>query len=251
MSAVQLYQGTGQYVVGNVIQNSMYEHPDGVSGGQIYIGGPGASTYASIANNYINGNYWDTTGKNTGNTDILCNPGTGLFTFGIEASGTGHRYYNNTVIQNMGWGIFLRPWDTSAAETLSSNIVSGYDPFCTGGCTFVPHYVENNGGCWTLYNCYAGGFWPAQYGMAGINADNYVAGGGSGTGTISNLTLDHVRSRNNARFGVFIYGATGGPGFTDSANSSINYACITGNGAANLSSTNSASGYNSYTNLCP
>lgn len=250
MSAVQLYQGTGQYVVNNIIQNAMYEHPDGVSGGQVYIAGPGASTYASIANNYINGNYWDTTNKNTSNTDILCTPTGGLFTFGIEASGTGHRYYNNAVLQNMGWGIFLRPWDTTVGETLNSNTISGYDPFCTGGCTYVPHYVENNGGCWTRYGCYNGGFWPASYAMAGINADDHVAGPGSGTGYISNLTLDHVRSRNNARYGVALYNVTGSPGFTDSINGS-NYACITGNGSTNLVTSGSASGYTSYTNLCP
>lgn len=244
LAAVHPFSGDRQYIVGNQFQKNRYEQPDGISGGQIWIADQ--ATNLSVADNLINGDFWTTTGKNTGNTDILCTPNTGLYTLGIEGSGDGHRYYNNAIIQNTGWGILLRPW--SSTSTLNSNVISGYDPFCTGSCVFVPKYIENNAGCWSLYGCYGSG-WPTSMGVAGVNVNNTVAGPGSGIGSVANLTLDHVRSRNNGRYGVSLYNVTGTPGFIDSVNGS-NYACITGN-PTNLTSSGSSSGYNSYTNLCP
>jgi hypothetical protein len=238
--------GNYQYIVDNILQSNRYEQPDGISGGQIWI--PYGWSYLSVADNVINGNYWTTTGHNTTNTDILCNPVSGLYPFGIEGSGIGQRYYNNSIIQNYGYGILLRPWDLN--NPLSSNIISGYDPFCTGSCTFVPHYVQNNGACWSLYGCYSGGAWPAAMRMAGINVNTTPASGSGGVGTVSNLTLDHVRSTSNNRYGVSLDSVTGTPGFIDSVNGS-NYACIQSNGSTNLVSTNSSSPYNAYTNLCP
>lgn len=144
--------------------------------------------------------------------------------------------------------MLLRPY--SSTSSLSDITVSGYDPFCTGSCTFVPHYITQNNYCWTIESCYStGSGWPAAYGVAGININNYVAGPGSGTGTVSNITLDHVRSANNFNDGVRIYNAGGSPGFTDSVYGSP-YACITGNSVADLVTSGSASGYNSYINSC-
>ena len=251
LAAIQVYTGTDQYIVGNTVNEARYEQPDGVSGGVIYIGsGPsgGAPSYTTIADNVLNGNYWTTTGHNTSNTDILCNPATGLYSLGIEASGNGHRYYNNSIIQHMAWGILLRPWDSSS--TLNSNIISGWDPFCTGSCQFVPQYVENNGGCWTLYSCYNTPTWPAALRMAGINVNTQPASGSGGTGTVSNLTLDHVRSVTNSRYGVSLDSVTGTPGFIDSVNGG-NKACIQNNGSSNLVATNDATPYQSFTLLCP
>lgn len=250
LEAVQIYSGTDRYVVDNVVNVGKYEQPDGVSGGVIYIAGNNVF-YASIANNVLNGNYWSTSNAQDTNPSganyTLCLPHPGLWTFGIETSGNGHRYYNNSIIQNLGYGIILRPWNSSS--TLNNNIISGWDPFCTGSCTFVPHYVQNNGGCWTLYSCYGSG-WPSAYRMAGISVSTQTASGGPGTGTVSNLTLDHVRSVSNSRHGVSFDSVTGTPGFIDSVNG-YNYACIENNGSVNLVSTNSSSPYNAYTNLCP
>ncbi len=248
--AVELWKGSYQYVVDNVVNVGKYEEPDGVPGGVIYIPGTNPVSYASIADNVLNGNYWDTTNAQDTNPSApnytLCLPSPRLWSFGIETSGNGHRYFNNSVIQNLGFGILLRPWDSNSS--LNDNVISGWDPFCTGSCQFVPHYVENNGGCWTLYGCYGSG-WPSAYRMSGISVITQGAGG-SGTGTVSNLTLDHVRSVVNSRYGVSLDGVTGGPGFIDSVNG-YDYACIENNGSTNLVSTNSATPYNSYTNSCP
>ncbi len=197
----------------------------------------------------INGAYWTTTGKNTGNTDILCTPNTGLYPLGIEGSGTGHRFYNNRIIQNTAWGILLRPWDST--RPLQDNIISGYDPFCTGACTYVPQYVENNAGCWITASCYSGGGWPASMGVAGININNTGASPSGGTGSVNNITLDHIRSRNNSRYGVSLYNVFGTPGFTDSSGGGAANACIAGNASTNLTTSGSASVYNSYINVCP
>ena len=242
VTAVTVYSGTTEYVVGNIVLRNRYEQPDGVSGGQIYViyGGP---TYASIANNLINGDYWHTTGKDPSNTDILCYPGgSGLYPFGVEGFGIGHHYFNNSIIQNLGYGMLLRASDTSGG-TLDSNTISGYDPFCTEGCTYVPHYIDSNAGCWEINQCFGVGY-PASMGVAGLNINN------SG-GTASNITLDHVRVSNSGRFGVSIYNVSGGPGFTDSQNGGFNYACIYNNTGGDLITSGSAAGYMSFTNSCP
>lgn len=168
--------------------------------------------------------------------------------YGIEAFGVGHRFFNNQIQNNLGWGILLRArLDSGAAASLDSTIVSGYDPFCAAGyplgCTFVPHYITNNAGCWT-YGCYGSG-WPADMAVAGLTID------GTGGSSSNNITLDHVRVTNSGRYGLSLTNLTGGPGFTDSQNSGYNYACVTGNSGGDLHTSNVASDYTFYTNLCP
>jgi hypothetical protein len=240
--------GLSQYVGNNSINNNRYEQPDGTSGGQIFV--TDTTTYPAIYQNTINGNYWYTNLAQDTNPmnpyDVRCLPSSGLWSHGIEGGATGFRYYNNQIEQNIGFGIFVEP---PAGVTYSSGIISGYDPFpLCQGCTAVNQYVQNNGACAALTPaCYTSPTWPAYDVIAGINVH-------SASGSVTNLTLDHIRSINNYKYGVSMYGVTGTPGFTDSQNSGVNYACITGNVTGPLNSSGFSSdspGYNSFTNSCP
>lgn len=214
-AAINFYDGSNQTAYGNTLHNNRYEQPDNVSGGQIYVYS-GASTYTTSAANTINGNYWRTSSLSTSPSG--CPISGGLYSFGVEADGIGHRFYNNHILQNLAWGMLIR--------NASSITISGTDPWCPS-CT--AKFIENNGGCKNAYGCYSG--WPAQYSMAGININNYV-------GPVYNFTLDQIRVRNNQTFGVYIYGATGSPGYT--------------NGACLINNTSSAPGSSSqYQNPSP
>ena len=188
-AAINMFTGSTQLVYGNSINSNRYEQPGGVSGGQVYVNYQ--TTYATVGNNTINGDYWYTNmaqDRNPANPHyVRCLPGTGFWPFGIEGFGTGSRYYNNQIEQNIGFGMLLRAW--GAGYTLDSAIISGYDPFCTSGCT--PQYVTNNGGCWSLSGkCYytgSGSGWPASMVIAGISVNNALGG------NITNLTLARPR----------------------------------------------------------
>ena len=262
-SAIMEYGGTGgggafRYIIGNNINSNTYEQPDGVPGGQIYIQG-GNVSYTSVADNVINGDYWDTSYAQQSNPPsphyTLCTPGdrggfTHTYPYGIEASASGDRYFNNSIIQNNGFGIILRPWNNG--DTLNGVTISGYDPFCPSYCTYVPQYISNNAGCWTSF-CFSPPTWSPAIGVAGINVNN-SAGNITGNGYVTNFVLDHVRSTNNYRFGISLDHVSG-TGYEDSAQSpatSYPYACITGNGTNVNSGTSGNSLMNStYTNICP
>jgi hypothetical protein len=264
-AAVSEYGGTGgggtlQYIIGNSINSNRYEEPDGVPGGQIYI--QGGVTYTSVADNVINGNYWITSMAQQSNPSeanyTLCAPGTnsdfpdGAFPYGIEGSATGDRYFNNSIIQNLGFGILLRPWNNGS--NLDSVEISGYDPFCPEYCTYSPQYIENNTGCSTVANCFTtSGGWPVSMGVAGINVNN-TAANQSGTGTVTHLVLDHVRSTSNNKFGISLDHVSG-TGYEDtnySPATSYPYACIESNGTNVNTGTSGNSLTNAnYTNICP
>lgn len=266
--AVGVWNGYRSVIAGNILNFNRYEMSDGISGGQVYIpdNSPAPSggycsaifgttdpCYALVADNSINGNYWSTTKYVPGTTDILCSPGAShQYPLGIEGSGNGHGYYNNSVIQNYGHGILLRPW--SPTNPLNNNIISGYDPYCTGSCVQQNNYVSNDAACWTdnAENgyCFRSPFSPAME-ASNVNVNSTVAGPGGGTGSASNLTLDHLRESDGFSWGVALYDITGTPGFTDSKNGG-NYACITGNPLGkDLDAQSDASGYTSFTLLCP
>jgi hypothetical protein len=241
--AINALSGSLQYVIGNDLFSNRYEQPDGVSGGQLFIEGP---TYVSVANNMIDGNNWTTTGHNTSNTDIYCTPASGLYTLGIEAIGTGNRYYNNQIQNNTAWGMLLH----GSPGALDYTVVSGYDPFCEAGypagCVFVPHYITNNASCWSQYGCY-GPPYPSDMEVSGLTINMREYPGSPG----ANITLDHVRVTNNGRHGVSLNNLVGTPGFTDSKNSGNPYACIQNNAGQNLRAVNVGPAYTSYINLCP
>ena len=262
--AVQDYSGSFHYIVDNNINENHYEDADGIPGGQIYFsGGNAATSYTSVANNVVNGNYWSTANAQQANPSqpnyTLCAPGynagwpSGSYPYGIEVSGSGHVFYNNAVIQNLGFGMFLRPWNSS--QPLQNITISGYDPFCPTYCQNVPnvaHYIDSNGGCYSLYNCFPSSIYGVAGEVAGININTSAAGGSGPPGTVSGITLDHVRVRNSGRWGASFSGASG-IGFTDSQNGGVNYACFSGNvaGALNTGTSGNSSGFLSFTNLCP
>lgn len=250
-AAINVYSGTVQYVIANTLFSNRYEQPDGASGGQLYING--AATYASVANNLIDGNYWTTTGHNSGNTDMICSPaGTGDYVFGVEGFGVGHRFFNNQIQNNTGWGILLRPSASGSGGSLDNTVVSGYDPFCSEGyppgCQPTAHYITNNASCWPLYGCYGAG-WGADMAIAGLTID-----GKNGVES-NNITLDNIRVTNNGRLGVSLSYLNGSPGFTDSQNSGAPDACITsnppGSDSGDLYTFAVSSAYTSYIRRCP
>ncbi|MBX9600272.1 MAG: hypothetical protein K2X35_04680 [Bryobacteraceae bacterium] len=163
-AAVNSFQGFGHYIVGNQILQNRYEIFDGTGQGQIYLSG-GAST-VSVAGNVINGNYWRTNGQpvNGCSTQNNVQP----YPMGIEAFGTGHRFYNNWILQHLGWGILVRQ--------SSGVLVSTDNPWVPGS---PRQYIENNGGCVSL-GCYLG--FPQALAMAQINVNNY-------DGPVSNVTF--------------------------------------------------------------
>jgi hypothetical protein len=230
-----------------------------VPGGQLYI--QGGVTYTTVADNVINGNYWITSNAQQSNPNqpyyTLCAPGTnsafpyGSYPYGIEASATGDRYFNNSIIQNLGFGILLRPWNPG--NTLDSVEISGYDPFCPQYCTYSPQYIENNTGCSVVANCFTTPTWPVSMGVAGINV-NTTAANSNGTGYVTNLTLNHVRSVSNNAFGISLDHVSG-IGYEDtnySPPTAYPYACIENNGTNVNARTSGNSLTNpNYTNYCP
>jgi len=139
------------------------------------------STYASVVANVIDGDHWTTTSWVNG-----CPTTPGLWVQGVEAYGEGHRFFNNQVMRNSAAGMNIGGVGLPAWNIL----VSSDNPWLPGD---VPRYVTENE-------------------IGGIAFLGYSTTG---------LTLDHVRSTNNLREGVYLEGASG-PGF-------INDACIVGN----------------------
>jgi hypothetical protein len=258
-AAIAVWNGTITYVINNTLYSNRYEEPDGISGGQLYVNDD--ATYASAANNQIDGASWNPSNAQQSNPSsanyTLCSPGYahtgGLVddhSFGIEAFGLGHRYYNNQVQNNRGYGMLLRDSSTGTHHSMDNTIVSGYDPFCAvnlpPGCTFTPHYLYNNAQCGTgCYNSTHGGF-PAS-----MNVANLVINGDNAT-SANNITLDHIRSENSTLWGANLSNLTGSPGFTDSQNGGTNYACMSSNLGGDLTTNGTiASGYMSFTYSCP
>jgi hypothetical protein len=176
-------RGQYQEIYGNTLSKNRYEQSDNNGGGQFFV--DPSSTYASVAANVIDGYDWVTPYPPT--LVNGCSVTGGLWVQGVEAYGMGHRFFNNEVVQNSAAGMNI-----GAAGVPASNIlVSSTNPW-SGSDT--PRYVEQN-----------------EIGGIAFLGD-----------ATTGLTLDHVRSRNNLRSGVYLQGATG-PGF-------INNACIQGNG---------------------
>ena len=258
--AIDAYEGSYEYIIGNYINSNTYEQPQGIPGGQVWLP---TSSYVSVADNVINGNYWVTSNAQQSDPTqpyyTLCAPGTSsdfayTYPYGIEGSATGSQYLNNSIIQNLGFGMLLRPYYST--DIMDSVTISGYDPFCPSDCTYSPQYIQDNGGCYVYGSqapCFTYPAWPYSMEIAGINV-NSTAAGGPGSGSVTNLTLDHVRSIDNNGFGISLDHVSG-TGFQDSAYSpasSYPYACITGNGTNVNSSTSGNSLTNStYTNVCP
>jgi hypothetical protein len=75
----------------------------------------------------------------------------------------------------------------------------------------------------------------------GININNSILPAG-------NITMDQPRANNNATNGIFLYGVTGGPGFTSPGSP---YACIHSNYGNQLNAQSSAAVYTSFILSCP
>jgi hypothetical protein len=250
-AAINVWQGYLMYVIANDIFSSRYEL-GGVSGGLVYINDQ--ATYASVANNLIDGNNWDASTAQQSNPSganyTLCAPNNvnDNHNTGIEAFGLGHHYYNNQIQYNLGYGMLLRDTAGSTHHSMDNTFVSGYDPFCAAnyppGCTYVAHYLYHNATCGT--NCYSAGLgFPASMYVA-----NLVINGENAT-SANNITLDHIRSEYSGRYGVNLHSLTGTPGFTDSQNGGTNYACMSNNTGGDLTTGSVDSGYASFTNSCP
>jgi hypothetical protein len=171
----------GNTVTYNQLFSNRYEMPDGAGGGQLFtaIG----SQNATIAENVIIGNNWRTGSSPVGSPYFSCSPPqTPQTVGGIEAYGHGHHFYNNAVSQHTASGIALAGTD--------SVTVSGYDPGC-GSCSQKSISLSGFHGL-RVYPTPTGG-------------NNYY------------VTLDHIRSDNDAPNGVDITGPTTGTGFTRDA----------------------------------
>jgi|GEM_PF-3498181 hypothetical protein len=163
--------GYDQIVYGNWLFNNRYEMSDGSGGGQLTLWpGPfGTAALASVAGNVINGNNWD----GGQSTETLC-PITGPLqsNSGVEANGTGHRFYNNELYENSGGGMVVNLGDPTAQILVSST-----NPWYSGD---TPRYIEANGyGGITFY------------------------GSSRGWSPIQGVSLDDVLIANNAIYGVY------------------------------------------------
>ncbi len=175
-AAINIQGQGGVRVSGNLLWMNRYEMPDGQGGGQLFLELSPPSGYAIIDENTIDGNDWE-----TGYAPIngCAPPPTPQTVGGVEAYGTGHSFYNNSVARNTSVGLGF---------TGVSNItVSGPNPYCPA-CS--PKYVQLNG---------AFGIW--FHTLLGQN---------------TNVTLNHVRSVSNGMDGVNLDGVTG-TGFINNA----------------------------------
>jgi len=205
--------GTQQYIYGNLLQQNRYEMPDGIEGGQIYI--DESATYASVAGNVINGNYWYTepggTIPGTGcpvpsSEDSLQTPG------GTETYGYGHRFYNNEIEQHTGWGMGF-----SGSAPTGSITISSTNPWDSSD---APRYIEDNlaGGIMFLGQSGGPDYGAQPYGTTDVTLDDVLVqnNGASGWGANGGIWLDTVT----------------GPGFTCSmcsGGSPASAACMSGN----------------------
>lgn len=161
--------GSGDYVYGNYLGQNRYEQSDGGPGGQLYL--DAGSSNASVTANFINGNYWHTTGQPVNGCSTPNNGVTGPS--GVEAYGSNQYLYNNGVIQNMGTGIqvggsnptgpfkitITNPWDSSDVVRCvyhNGGGVSFLGPGnCGGACTHAVtgvtldaiQVMDNNNNC--------------------------------------------------------------------------------------------------------
>ena len=146
--------GTNQVVYGNLLDKNRYELSDGSGGGQLAL--YQTTVNATVAANVINGENWPdnsvvcATKRSNGGCVYTFSTGcsvvdpappgfAGPQTFGgIEASGTGHRFYNNEITNHTGGGMAIgmvfptgqimvsgrNPWDASDSQRYIENNAS-------------------------------------------------------------------------------------------------------------------------------
>jgi hypothetical protein len=206
-SAINLYQGTGQYVYGNTLIEDQYELsyagcqysgcPPG--GGQLFI--DPATTGATVAANVIDGNYWRTLA--TPPPINGCPVAPNQTSLGIEAYGNGHRFLNNSIMRNMSSGITL------GGSSPTNNItISGLNSFDAND---TPRYIQDN-------------HW------GGIRFLGPKTCGNICSYTSSGVTLSHLRVVRNNAYGIYLESVSG-TGFWESKSPSRhrNDVCMYGN----------------------
>lgn len=159
-AGINVYIGSGQRVIGNLLHRNRYEMSDPIEGGQLHL--DDHSSNAIVAENVIDGDYWAPQGQMV-NGCVSSNQ----YMNGVEAYGNSHSFYNNDILQNIATGMTLKG--------IANLMVSGFYPDCPS-CN--PKYVHHNG--------YHGiRLLPYQFTPSGPIQYN------------TNLRFDHVRSNNN------------------------------------------------------
>jgi hypothetical protein len=127
--------GQYQYVYGNYLGRDRYEISDGSGGGQLTLWpGPwGTAAFASVTGNVINGDYWPTS---TSTLATGCTLPTSQISSGVEANGTGHRFFNNEIEQNTSDGMSVNLGNSTGQITVSST-----NPWYAND---APRYIEAN-----------------------------------------------------------------------------------------------------------
>jgi hypothetical protein len=228
--------GAGQFAYGNWLFQNRYELSDGYGGGVLTLNGPGEtdphqSSYALVAGNVINGNYWPPQASPPARVNGCPFPGVNQSP-GVEVYGTGHRLYNNEVYQNTGSGMtFAGSCDYDTDPKSPTYGQHNGKPACPvsditiSGVNYVPNsndspkYVEGNqfGGIWFRSGC------PT------CDASNGV-------------TLDNLLVWNNAKWGINLSGVSIDPSNANPINGGaysgfISQTCMSNTTYPNVTST--------------
>jgi hypothetical protein len=190
-------ESTLQVAYGNTLYKNRYEMTDGVGGGQIYINATVNAT--AVAANTIDGGYWhrDSVYDSSKTTVNTCTAVSGhplshsSYPHGIEGSGSQHQYYNNHILQNLGFGMLIRKQESGYNSTPTTDtVISTENPWVAN----QPRtFVELNAGCTTLTTCFSGVGFP----VGGIVL-------ATTTGPINDVNFNSVRVRNNAAPGIYL-----------------------------------------------
>jgi hypothetical protein len=213
--------GSGQYAYGNSLFQNRYELSD-VSHDPLVCGSTGVpcvqqggqltvwttSSNASVPGNVIDGNNWPAEDGTLPPSANGCPFGNGsAFNPGVEAYGTGHYFYNNEVVNNIGSGMQF----AGASDTQTKDItISSWNPWDASD---TARYIEQN----------------HQAGIAFLGPVT----NSSFTKPAVGVTLDNVLVGDNSKQGIVLDSVT--PDFVTNWNIGgqyvgfVNYGCLIGN----------------------
>jgi hypothetical protein len=193
--------GYGQFVYGNHFFNNRYEGSDNASGGQLAM--YPSTSWSTWAGNVIDGNNWKTNSQTVNGCPVQA----GLVSEGVEVNGTGHRFYNNEIANNvsggMAIGTALKYGDTFNTAQI---VVSASNPWYPSD---TQRYIENNGGDGIVVY---GGYRCPDSDSPYCNTCRFPDGSPGPCHTtdptfdqVQGLTLDTLQILNNKGFGVSLY----------------------------------------------